>query len=1086
LRRPVLFAAATERLLAAGFRHFTEVSPHPVLTLAVEQVAAQAGPVAVWGTLRRGADDTAAQLRALAQAWTRGAPVAWPAWFTGTGTGARRLPDLPTYAFQHQNYWLAPGSAAADLGSAGLTEAGHPLLGAVVPLPDSDTVVFTGRLSLADQPWLADHGVLGTSLVPGAALVELALRAGEETGTPVVDELILRAPLILPEDGAVQLRVTVAEPAPADGRRAVSVYSRRDGGVDGAGGVGGDPLWTLHATGALRPAPEPGTSQSGTPQSGTPAADAAPDEAWPPAEARPVDITGLYPSLAETGLVYGPVFQGLRRVWRRGDEVFAEVRLPEPAPGFGIHPALLDASLHALAAGTLTRSPGDEHPARDEDGGVLLPFVFAGVRLHAVDASALRVRLAPADGTGTVRLRATDETGQPVIDVAALTVRPVTAGQLTTDDRTGTAARSLYTLDWATVPLDRITAPAPAAPDPRWATVPLAAGLEGVDQPPDVLLLDCSGTGAGNGAGIPDAELVRAHTARVLRVLQEFVTEPRWADTRLVVLTEGAVAAGPADGVPGLAGATVWGLLRSAQSEHPGRLTVIDVDGPAARDLVPAAVAAGHPQVALRADGALVPRLAHAPSGGESPSSASAKTPSGGEEASAGPGRLGGGTVVLTGATGTLGALLARHLVAAYGVRDLLLLSRRGPDAPGAADLLRDLTAAGATARLLACDVTDRAALTAALAGADVTAVLHSAGVLDDAVLTSLTAERLEPVLRAKVDAVLNLHAVTADRPLAAFVTFSSAAGILGTAGQGNYAAANAFLDAFTAYRRARGLPAASLAWGLWRTDTGMAGDLAERDLRRMRRAGVLPLDAAQGLALFDAALVADLGVTVPITLDVPALRAAAEADLLPPILRGLVRTGPRRATASATGGGGGADRTALAGRLAGLGRGEREQLVLELVRGNAAAVLGLPSAGAIDHARAFRDLGFDSLTAVELRNRLQFATDLTLPATLVFDYPNAHVLARHLLAEIEGGTGTDGAGAPVATVRREPDEPIAVVGMACRFPGGVGSPEELWGLVRGGVDAIGGFPVDRGWEVSGDFAQAGGFLYDAAGFDAG
>ncbi|MEX5637804.1 type I polyketide synthase, partial [Parafrankia sp. FMc2] len=1056
LRETVRFAPVVERLLAEGFRHFVEVSPHPVLTLAVEQVAGQGTPTgsvgqtgtagaaaaAVCGTLRRDDDGVPGQLRALAAAWVRGVPVDWSAWFAGTG--ARRLPDLPTYAFQRQDYWMLPGRASGDLGSVGLADAGHPLLGAAVALPDSDGLVFTGRLSLADQPWLADHVVLGTTLLPGAALVELALRAGEWMDTPVVGELVLRAPLVLPEDGAVQLRVTVAEPA-ADGARAVAVHSRVDGAQE---------PWTAHATGTLRPDAETGPgidAHGGSSAGGGTGAEPA-TLAWPPPGAETIDIDELYPALADTGLVYGPVFQGLRRVWRRGDEILAEVRLDEPAPGFGVHPALLDASLHALAAGVLTgvASTGTASTggAEGETAGtgegervagtgpapVRLPFVFSGVRLHATGAAALRVRLTAAQGTDTVRLSAVDETGAPVLDVDALTVRPVTAGQLVPGDGSGGVEKWLLTLDW-------VAAPTAAPPAAGWTTVSPAAGLGTVAGTPDVLLLDCAAFPDAADA-VPDAGQVRAHTARVLHVLQDFLADERWAGTKLVAVTEGAVAAGTSDTVPGLAGAAVWGLVRSAQAENPGRLAVVDTDGPAARDLVPAVIAAGHPQAALRGGTALVPRLAR-PSASATASATAATAAAASVAAVAAPATsaaaqasaFGTGTVVLTGATGALGTLVARHLVDVHGVRELLLLSRRGPAAPGGAELVAALTDAGATARLVACDVADGEALTRVLTGVDVTAVIHTAGVLDDAVLTSLTDERLDAVLRAKVDAVLNLHAATAGRPLAAFVLFSSAAGVLGTPGQANYAAANSFLDAFTAHRRARGLPAASLAWGLWRTESGMAGELAELDRERLRRGGILPLEAAQGLALFDAALAADLGVTVPIALNLPALRPAAEAGMLPAVLQGLVRPGRRRrAGGPADGAGAGAP---VAGRLAGLPREEREQALLELVRATVSAVLGHPAATAIDGSRAFRDLGFDSLTSVELRNRLQFATGLTLPATLVFDYPNAHALTRHLLAETDTAAGTTtGAGAAAGSVvpaaraaDRTDDDAVAIVG---------------------------------------------------------
>ncbi|SNT62377.1 Acyl transferase domain-containing protein [Streptosporangium subroseum] len=990
LRQQVRFAPVVEKLAGEGFRLFAEVSGHPVLGVALEQCAPDAG---VWGTLRRGEDGPAGQIRALGEAWVRGVEVDWRAW----PTDGHWLPDLPTYPFQRQHYWLASAPGLGDLAGAGLDGTGHPLLAAAVLLPDSETVVFTGHVSRRTHPWLTDHDVLGTVLIPGAALVELALAAGEWTDAPLIEELLLQAPLALPETGGVDLRVTVAAPEPGTACRVVTIHSRPDR----------EHPWTPHATGALRPAgpaPEPA------------------DLPWPPRDAEPIDAGTLYAALAGTGLVYGPAFQGLRQVWRRDGEILAEVALDTDSEtgGYGVHPALLDACLHALAAGGLV--PG-------EDGAVRLPFAFGGVHLHAVGAGSLRVRLTAGEGAETIRLHAVDEAGLPVLDIEALAVRPVTADRLGAE-----AVTPLYALDW-------MDAGVPAGTASPLPTITLGDALP--DDIGDVLVLDCASDAA------PDGAAVRGETGRLLETLQRFLGDEKRTGTHLVVRTDGAIAADPGDTVPGLVSAALWGLVRSAQSEHPGRLTIVDAP---ATDRIPDVLAAGHPQAAVRGERILVPRIVrHAAPDGELPD-------------------LTTGTVVVTGATGTLGRLVARHLVAAHGVRELLLLSRSG----GSPDL------DGARVRAVACDVTDREAVEAALRGVTVSAVFHTAGVLDDGLLADLTPGRLDAVLRPKADAVWNLHAATADRPLAAFVLFSSAAGLLGNAGQANYAAANTFTDAFAAFRRAQGLPATSLAWGLWNTDEGMAGNLTDADRRRLRRGGILPLEVGQGLALFDAALRADTALAVPVALSLPALRATAENGMLPPVLSGLVRTGPRRAT---TAGGPGA----FAQRLAGLPEAEREQTVTELVRGTIAAVLGFATGSAVDGNRALRELGFDSLTAVELRNRLQPATGLSLPATLAFDYPNARAIARYLLERALGADRLPGAASPARTGPVSVDEPIAIIGMACRFPGGVRSPEDLWQLLSDGGDAIAGFPVDRGWDLTGtDFTRQGGFLYDAGEFDAG
>ncbi|WP_433789717.1 type I polyketide synthase [Actinoplanes sp. CA-252034] len=948
LRRQVRFAPVVEKLTGDGFRLFAEVSGHPVLTLALEQSAPDAG---VWGTLRRGEDGPAAQIRALGDAWVRGVDVDWRAW----PSDGRWLPGLPTYPFQREHFWLASAPGAGDLAAAGLDDTGHPMLAAAVLLPGDGTVAFSGHVSRRTHPWLLDHEVLGRVLVPGAALLELALAAGEWTGSPVVGELLLKAPLVLPETGGADLRVTVT----AD--REIAIHSRTDR----------DQPWTEHATGTLRPAGE------------TP----GPDLPWPP-HAEPVDADTLYANLADTGLVYGPAFQGLRRAWRRDGEILAEVTLPAEAEAYGIHPALLDACLHALAAGGLV--PGDT--AR-------LPFVFGGARLHATGARTLRIRLTAAAGAETVRLQACDEAGLPVLDIDALAVRPAATEATVT-------VPPLHTLGWVETDVSSVSET-------------------------DHVVLDFASTAEAT------PETVRAETARLLTVLQHNLHDH---SKHLVVRTDGALAVLGTDTVPGVVSGALWGLVRSAQSEHPGRLTIVDApDDSRLADIV----AAGHPQAAVRDGRILVPRVARQePSDRELPD-------------------LTGGTVVVTGATGTLGRLVAAHLVAAHGVRDLLLLSRSG----GTVDV------EGATVRGVACDVTHRDAVLAALRDMPVTAVIHTAGVLDDAMLTDLTPERLDAVLRLKVDAVHHLHEATAGRDLAAFVLFSSAAGLFGNAGQAAYAAANTFTDAFAAHRRARGLPATSLAWGLWDTDAGMAGNLTDADRRRLRRGGVLPLDPANGLALFDAALRADVPLAVPVALSLPALRETAAAGMLPIVLSGLVRTAPRRASSGG-----------FAQQLAGVSEAEREQTATELVRGVIANVLGFGGGAAVDPNRALRELGFDSLTAVELRNRLQLATGVTLPATLAFDYPNARAIARFLLDRVLG------AAAPTAEpVAARTDEPIAIIGMACRFPGGVRSPEDLWRVLDDGVDTIAGFPQDRGWDLTGaGFTQLGGFLYDAGEFDAG
>jgi mycoketide-CoA synthase len=1373
LRTTVRFEETVRALLADEHRLFVESSPHPILTVGVEETvqAAEAEATAI-GTLRRDDGGNGRFLASVTEAWTRGAPVDWPALLAGRG---RRL-ALPTYAFQRERYWLAAGgSGPADVSAAGLDAADHPLLGAAVNLATEDAVLLTGRVSSGDIAWLAEHAVAGTVIMPGTAFVELALRAGDEVGCGRLEELTLEAPLALPESGAVQLQLGVGAPDEA-GRRALAVHARPEGS---------DGPWTRHAGGVLA------TGAAGEP----------PDLAtWPPAGAESLDVGSFYDDAAAVGYGYGPSFQGLQAAWRLDGDVYAEVRLPEQvaeeAGRYGLHPVLLDAALHAAGL-------GDFHA---EGERLRMPFAWNGVELHAVGARELRVRLAADPGSeGALTVTAADAAGRPVFSARSLVSRPVSAERL----RGAAVDDALFRVDWV---------PAAAA-----GAGPRSCALLGAEAPEVAAALREAGVAVeafpdvaavGAAAEAPDAVLyvaeatdgadpaAAAHAAarEALDVAQAWLAAPEpLGAARLVVLTRGAVAARSGDGVADLGQSAVWGLLRAAQTENPGRFVLLDTDGtPESHRALAAAIGCGETQVALRAGAPLAPRLAPAARGGAlvPPADAAAwrldtggtgtleglslvptpetaerplaagevriavraaglnfrdvllclgmypgagvmgsegagvvtevgpgagrfavgdrvmgmlpasfgshavvdhrvlgRVPEGwsfeqaaavpvafltayyglrdlaglreGESVlvhaasggvgmaavqlarhwgagvlgtasepkwgalralgldderiansrttefehrfpqvdvvlnslagefvdaslrllapggrlidmgktdirsqedvaaahpgrsyrafaldEAGPERIGemladilalfeqgvlhhvpldvrdirqapeafrhmsqarhigkivlslprpldpDGTVLITGGTGTLGGLTARHLVTEHGVRHLLLTSRSGPDAPGAAELQAELGELGAQVTIAACDAADRSALGALLdaipAGHPLTAVVHSTGVLDDGVITTLTHDRVSHVLRPKVDAAVHLHELTLRHDLAAFVIFSSAAGVLGGPGQANYAAANAFLDALAGHRRARGLPATSLAWGHWARTSAMTRKLDGEDLARISRGGLLPMSDEQGLALLDAALRTGEPALVPVSVDTATLRRQAATSVLPTLLRQLVRAPARRtaeaAAAPAVG-------SSLAGRLAGLSSGEQSALLVDLVRTHVAAVLGHAGRESVDADRAFKDLGFDSLTSVELRNRLAAATGLRLPATLTFDYPTPAALAQYLRGQ---ALGTEAAAAPAAAPVRATatdDDAIAIVGMACRFPGGVESPEDLWRLVLDGRDVISGFPTDRGWDLTAlydpdpdragtSYTRSGAFVYDAGKFD--
>ena len=586
---------------------------------------------------------------------------------------------------------------------------------------------------------------------------------------------------------------------------------------------------------------------------------------------------------------------------------------------------------------------------------------------------------------------------------------------------------------------------------PESGTVLLACGLDGDDD-------------AAAGGAVPASESAFADPAkvqapasgpveRVLALVQEWLADEQFGNLRLTLITEGAVGAAAGEGLDGLACAPVGaGALRGGGGPRTVR---VDRRGWRGAFLERPRSGTGHRRVAARDPRGRGPcaRLVRADVG-RGDGSEGPEGGSDGENTRFDP----VGTVLVTGGTGVLGGLVARHLVVGHGVRRLLLASRSGEGAEGVGELRGELESLGAVVEVVACDVGVRGELEGLLGSIDVAhplcGVVHAAGVLDDGVIGALTGERLREVLAAKADAAWYLHELTQHLDLGLFVLFSSAAGVFGSPGQGSYAAANAFLDGLAAYRRARGLCGVSLAWGLWEQATGLTGGLRESDLARMARGGMRVLSDEEGLRLFDRALGVGESLLLPVPLEMSALRAQARAGVLPALFGGLVRMPARR-----VGGG------SLARRLAAVPEGEREGVVLELVRAQAASVLGHSSGEMVDVLRPFKELGFDSLTAVELRNRLNAATGLRLAATLVFDYPTVAAVAAHILGEFAGSRG--GVAAVAGVSARALDEPLAIVGMSCRYPGGVCSPEALWDLVAGGRRCDRGVPV-RSWVGSG------------------
>ncbi|MFE2376600.1 type I polyketide synthase [Streptomyces sp. NPDC059398] len=1115
-RQAVRFADAVAALAREGVSVFVEVGPDGSLSsLGPDAVAGVGGVEPAFVPLQRRTEEGATGLEAgLARAFVSGAPVDWK----------RVLPvgepvELPTYAFRHQRYWpkgmmALPGTVkpgAGDPAELGLEAVGHPMLRAVVDLAGEDQLVCTGRLSVRTQPWLADHAVGGVVVLPGTGFVELVVSAGHQAGCSHLDELTLLETLVLPTEGAgMQIQVVVGA-GDEEGRRQVDVFARPDRSEE-------EHSWVRHATALVAPARDSAQETPRTPADLT---------AWPPRNARALDIADLY--TVRMADVYGPALQGLQAVWQRGEDVFAEVALPEDAGAadlYGLHPVLLDAALLAdLVAG--------QAQGREADGGpdrIRMPHAWRGVELHAAGASVLRVRLR-RDADGTLALTAADPSGTTVLSVASVETRPLSADQLRTDD--AWIRDALFTVEWlpqhrndsrktaqnlalhpashgqwALIGADRFAVAeqlnAAGTPVHSYAGVAeLDAAVSAGEIVPSTVLACISGSDAESGPGGTDghgvAEAARKVATAGLTLIQEWLSATKLTDAQLVLVTCGGVSVLPGEQVKDPAAGALRGLLRSAQMEHPGRFVLADLsaDGGAGDPVaLPAALAAGEPELAVREQRGYVRRMVR---------------PTGARDATGHPREAATAdsrTVLVTGGTGTLGGVVARHLAATGRAREALLLSRSGPAAAGVAALAAGVAAQGADVRVIACDAADRDALAAVLdavaADRPLRSVIHTAGIIDDGLVDSLSAEQLAAVLRPKVDAACHLHDLTRHLDLDHFVLFSSVASVFGGAGQANYAAANAFLDTLAADRRAAGLAGTALAWGPWMPEAGIGRDLDEVMLRRMTGSGLAALSEHEGLTLLDLALERADALLVPARLNKAGLRAQAGATGIPALWTELADDlVPRRAAVisaagAATAGTGAGAAKELREQLVALPAPERDRLLLDLVRSHAAAVLGHPSGDAVEAGRPFTDLGFDSLIAVEFRNRLNPATGLRLPTTLVFDYPNPVALAGQLREQLVGDLSDDAApAAPETTAAFAADEPIAIVGMGCRFPGGVTSPEELWQMLADGADGLSTFPTDRGWDLEAlydpdienagtSYTQVGGFLQEAGAFDPG
>ncbi|HRI62737.1 MAG TPA: SDR family NAD(P)-dependent oxidoreductase, partial [Polyangium sp.] len=1376
LRQSVCFADVIQSLMTEGHLGFVEISPHPVLSLPIEHTAEAGGhSVTVVGSLQRDEGELVRIFRSLGELFTQGFSIDW-----GKALPPGRRIPLPAYAFQRERHWVPQKTPPrVDPRSLGIESSNHPLFGAAISLAADDAFVLTGCLAKHTHPWLLDHVVFDQVLLGGTAFVELALSAAQQVGLSRIEDFTVEAPLALPTEGAVQLQIRIGSPDET-ARRPILFFSRMEASAMNA-------PWKRHAQGNLTKSISNAQFQW---------------REWPPNQAQSVDLSEVYPRLARAGLPYGACFRGLRAAWRRDDEWFVEVQLPESfvaeSSEFGLHPALFDAVLHVLEIDSL-----------DEHGRIGLPFSWSGVSLYATGANCLRARLLrhPDD---SVRLELADVAGEPVLSVDALRMRPASKSIV----RNASAALSdlLHRVQWRaaerrdgfhvsrsyacigslfqTIPAQ---ASAKDAHVKRYADfAQFDAAVRSGETTPEVLILSPDESSAD--------VIASAHqsTHYILSALQTFVTDPLFVEAKLVLLTRRAVATRVEEDVVALSHAPLWGLLRTAQSEHPDRaILALDIDDhdeswaalfqsidsghqqaalregmlhvprltrPAEADAlsIPAHAAAwrmeipvkgsfdelrlvanpdvlaplapGQVRVEMRAAGlnfrdvldslGMLPRdvgplgaegagivtevgsgvsncvpgdrvmglflgafgpvavtdhrwlirmpanfsflraasipivfltayyglidlgrlqagervLIHAAAGGvgmaavqiarhfgaevfgtASPRKwatlhamglneahvASSRTiefekqfleftagegmdlvldclsrefidaslrllPRGGRFIEMGkidirdpeiiaqtypgvtyrvfdifdvdPDRIQhmlaelvalfergalhpipitsydirrapeafrfvaqarhtgkvvftlprtldcNGTVLMTGGTGKLGVLFAEHLVSKYGIRHLLLASRQGPNAPHAEALQRKLENIGARVTIAACDIADGAALQKLLASISpehpLTGVVHTAGLLDDGVLTALTPDRISHVFSPKVDAAWHLHEQTQTLDLPLFILFSSLSGILGSAGQSNYAAANTFLDALAFHRRARGLAGTSLSWGFWSESSGMTEHLGQADRARLARSGMGALSSAEFISLFDAAMNGVEPCFVPARLVPPTSGKTGS-----PLLHDFVRSTSIRAATKGI--------VALEQARPALGRGlsvaDQERVLAEKIRAEIAVVLGHAYAETIDAHRPLQELGLDSLMAVELRNRLSAATGLRLPSTLLFDHPTPDALLRRIGGELFGRN--DEPISPKPMTQATIEDPIAIVAMSCRYPGQVQSPEDLWKLLFNGSDAISDFPKNRGWNVESlydpdpdvphkTYVSQGGFLHDADHFD--
>jgi myxalamid-type polyketide synthase MxaC len=1038
IRQTVRFTDSIAAITSTGVHVFVEVGPHPVLAISMEQIlSASKVDGKVIPTLRREKAERKQMLGTVGALHVHGCSVDWKQFYPDGG----RVVELPTYPWQHKRYWL---ETSKQTRSTGLS-TGHPLLGDALALAGNE-VIFEGSLDPKRQTYLADHRVLGDLVVPGAALLEWARAAVENHWGAErcnIRDLVIQSPVVLAGGAARRTQLILRKST--DTEASLSLYSQP---LDGKASDG----WVLHAVGSAH------------------VADMASEPArLDLAEVRgrcfkPMAASDVYSTLFDQGVDLGPTFRGIAEIWTGEGEVLSRLSLPvavNDAENYGVHPAFLDAAFQTIVAAS-----------KIEKGRTYLPFEFGSFSMFgkAPREAWVHARITDSSGasddTFTVAVTLVDGDGQCIADITEFRVKRATTESLHRAAReTSTSAECLYRLDWQPHPV----ANAHEQLDGTWLIVDHGSSFgdavedqlrtrgarivrttyalvrENLQQEKGIVGVVCLAKQMPE-MPMPEnsdaAEQALRNSVETLETIQAIVSQG--GVSRFFLVTQQAQAVRKDDRVfP--AEASLWGLGRVVMNEHPEldcKLVDLDGDGESALNALTRELLerSGEQQVAWRNGERFELRIS-AVSGVEGQSKRITEN----------------STVLVTGGLGALGLRVARWLRDEHGVSHIVLLGRTAPTEEKLVEI-NQLRSEGAEITIHSADVSDAIAVRRVVqsipADRPLRGVIHAAGVLDDGMLVDQTPERFGKVFAPKVQGAWNLHEATRDVPLDVFVMFSSASSIFGGAGQSNYAAGNAFLDGLAQLRRVEGLPGQSLNWGAW-SEGGMVSGLSGSLQARLSRMGFGTLSPHRGLSLLGHALGHEERELLIVPLDWQALgRSIAE---VPQLLRGFVegKVGRRSSTK---------DESVLGDRFAAMDEKERAAAMDAMLRTDIARVLSLSSSD-VPEDKPLRELGLDSLMAVEVRNAISARIGKTLPATLLFNYPTVKALRQYLLEKVLVlAPRAAVVSKPAASVSRK-NEAIAIIGTGCRFPGGVKDPEGFWRLLENEVDAIREVPKER-WDI--------------------